>query len=139
MTNISHKWSCLQETNISSTSLNYFHGFLNHVKVTWCYRHGYHNVNGFNVFSSLCPWAFTSEHVNLYSLFNYLLNDVQDLIFRIDKGNDLLISHDVASCVKMWEMRRETINTQLYSMKLMWCNHFQETWFRQSCTGRAIA
>ncbi len=36
MTNISHKWSCLQETSISSTSLNYFHG--------------YHNVNGF-----ICP------------------------------------------------------------------------------------
>ncbi len=58
MTNISHKWSCLQETSISSTSLNSFHGeicvFLNHVKVTWCDRHGYNKVNGF--YAMPCTW-----------------------------------------------------------------------------------
>ncbi len=41
---------------MSSTSLNSFHGkncvFLNYVKATWCYRHGYHNVDGFYVNSS---------------------------------------------------------------------------------------
>ncbi len=53
MTNISHKWSCLQVTSINSTSLNSFHGeicvFLNHAKVTWYYRHGYNKVNGFYI------------------------------------------------------------------------------------------
>ncbi len=53
MANISHNWSCLKVTSISSTSLNSFHGeirvFLNHVKVTRCYRHGYNNVNGFYI------------------------------------------------------------------------------------------
>ncbi len=44
-----------------------FHGeicvFLNHVKVTWCYRHGYNNVNGFIVHGTIV-WLYGTETSN---------------------------------------------------------------------------
>ncbi len=62
---------------ISSTPLNSFHGeirvFLDHVKVTLCYRHGYKNVNGFKTFLTTpptCPITgiILSENVYFYGI-----------------------------------------------------------------------
>ncbi len=93
MTDISPKWSCLQVTSISSTSLNSFHGeicvFLNHVKVTWCYRRGYNNVNGFKALGSAAIAYMTNTQLQVIdtTAINNVANtlpDTADGIFAIN-------------------------------------------------------
>ncbi len=101
MTNISHKWSCLHVTSISSTSLNSFHGeicvFLNHVKVTQCDRHGYNKVNGFNVtlpssWESYMPKLLLLKIKRLLLVFYSVCTNPANVILDGWKG-DLLLFH----------------------------------------------
>ncbi len=106
MTNISHKWSCLKVTSIRSTSLNSFHGeirvFLNHVKITQCYRHGYNNVNGF-IASSWQSHVFTRHiigRVIIWPWWLLSLNQNFEWKWRIDFA--ILLSFQRVKRVKQW-------------------------------------